>query len=302
MNPQPSGILVVDKPAGMTSHDVVAAVRRAGRLQKVGHTGTLDPFATGVLPLCIGHATRLAAHLTVGDKEYRGVVRLGARTDTQDLTGTVIATGPVPEGLDVAALTAVAARFLGEIEQMPPMYSAVKVDGKRLYTLAREGVEVERAARRVHVHRLDVLSVDGADVTVDTHVSKGTYIRTLADDIGEVLGCGGHLAALRRTRAGAFGLDRAVALDRVVEQAREGRLGELLVPMVDALPELPRVELSAELTRKVLDGMAVFGPTDLASGALVRMVSGGELVALGEVLAVDGRGSRLRPRVVFPRP
>ena len=215
-NPNLQGVLVLDKPAGITSHDGVAAIRTAMRLGKVGHGGTLDPFATGVLPLMVNSATRIATLLTGDDKVYEGVGRLGVTTDTMDPTGTVTDESPV-DGIDEAAILGALAAFRGEIEQIPPMYSAAKVGGERLYKLARKNVEVERKPKQVTIHELELLSLDLPRFTFRVHCSSGTYVRALVDDAGRALGCGGHLESLVRTRSGNFRLEDAVELDPILQ-------------------------------------------------------------------------------------
>lgn len=211
-----NGVVVVDKPAGWTSMDVCAKLRGVFHEKRVGHGGTLDPMATGVLPVFVGRATRAADFVAAGEKEYLASLRLGIVTDTQDATGTVL------EEREVAVtgeqLTAVLSRFTGEIEQVPPMYSAIKVQGKKLYELARKGVEVERKPRPVTIHALELLGWPnaGEDFRLRVVCSKGTYVRTLCHDMGQALGCGGCMAALRRTRVGQFGIDQAVTLEEIV--------------------------------------------------------------------------------------
>ena len=222
----------MDKPADWTSQDVAAKLRGVFHEKRVGHGGTLDPMATGVLPIFVGRATRAAQFLESADKEYIAQLRLGVVTDTQDACGNILSqqTGSVTR----EALEAALARFTGEIEQIPPMYSAVKIGGKKLYELARRGKEVERPARTITVHALEIL--DGADDlwTLRVHCSKGTYVRTLCHDIGQMLGCGGCMQTLRRTRAGAFDLTQAITMEQLLAFAREHDPQELLMP-VDAL-------------------------------------------------------------------
>ncbi|HEX3930971.1 MAG TPA: tRNA pseudouridine(55) synthase TruB [Nocardioides sp.] len=209
-----SGLVVVDKPGGMTSHDVVARVRRLAGTRKVGHAGTLDPLATGVLVLGINRATRLLGHLALSDKRYAAVVRLGVSTTTDDADGEVVASRPL-DGLTVADVRAALAAFRGEIDQVPSAVSAIKVDGKRAYARVRAGEEVRLEARRVTVHALDAVSVDLPTVELEVHCSSGTYIRAIARDLGAALGVGGHLTALRRTAVGPFDLDGAMTLEQL---------------------------------------------------------------------------------------
>jgi tRNA pseudouridine55 synthase len=233
-----SGVLVVDKPPGPTSHDVVDRVRDVLGERRAGHTGTLDPFATGVLPVCVGKATRLVRFLAEGDKVYRATVRLGFATSTDDALGEP--RGPARDAhVDAAAVRAAARRFTGDLLQVPPAYSAKRVGGQRLYELARQGVAVERAPAPVTVHSLEVLSVAGALVEIEVRCSPGTYIRALARDLGEALGVGGHLTALRRTRSGPFGLEAAVGWDDLP------RARERLLLLADLLGEMPAARVDA---------------------------------------------------------
>ena len=214
-----SGILVVDKEKGMTSHDVVALVRKRFNLKKVGHAGTLDPNATGVLVLLIGSATKLSATLTCEDKKYRALMKLGEKTDSGDLTGKLIYQKDVSVG--AAEINEVAKRFVGEIEQIPPMFSAKKIKGKRLYKLALKGEVVERPPVQITITSLDIISINIPEVEFDVSCSKGTYIRQLAEDMGEKLGCGAHLLELRRTASGDFNIDGALTVSKLKEMSEE---------------------------------------------------------------------------------
>ena len=281
------GILVVDKPAGPTSFDVVHRVRASLKVSKVGHTGTLDPMATGVLPICLGAATRLAGYLTEGDKEYLATVALGASTDTQDATGTVLQARDVP-ALTRAQLDEAIARFRGPQQQIPPMYSAVKIDGKRLYEHARAGREVEREARSITVHALELLDFGERELKLRVACSKGTYVRTLAHDLGEALGCGAHLSALRRTKSGPFGLENAAQLKELVDlgPARREEARRWLVPLAEAFAEFPAITLdAATLAKKVAHGQPLDVPRSLevVEGAKVRVLGpDGTMVAFAE--------------------
>ncbi len=271
------GVLNINKPAGMTSHDVVDAVRKILGVRRVGHTGTLDPQATGVLPLCVGRATRIAQFLTQADKEYLMTLRLGVTTDTLDAAGKE--TGRV-EDIRVRRedLLAILPRFVGEIQQVPPIFSAKKYRGERLYRLARRGEKVERPPVAVRVHGLELLEFTPPFVRLRATCSKGTYARSLCDDIGRALGCGGHLHALTRTRSGRFSLDGILTLEALEARVREGRLPEVLIPIADALAHLPAVRVAPEAGRLILHGGAVAAalvvqfPGDLARGALVRVL------------------------------
>lgn len=271
-----SGIIIIDKPQGWTSQDVAARLRRVFGTRRVGHGGTLDPMATGVLPVMVGRATRGAAFLENARKQYVATLRLGLLTDTEDTTGTVLETRPVTVGReDVEAMFR---RFLGRQMQVPPMYSAVKVDGKKLYTLARQGRHIERAPRPIEIYRLELVQVQDRDYTFLVDCSKGTYIRTLCKDIGLALGCGGTMAALRRTQAGAYSLDDAISLECLLDMAEAGDPVERLLRPVDSLfPHCPKVELSPKQERICRNG-GVFS-TALPSGDY-RLYGGGEFLAL----------------------
>ncbi len=255
MNDRYCGVLCVDKPQGFTSFDVVAKVRGIARTRRIGHAGTLDPMATGVLPLFLGRATKAVDLLPQQGKRYTAVIQLGLETDTWDVTGRELCRRPVevsPEQLHRAL-----DRYRGEFSQLPPMYSAVQVGGKRLYELARKGLEVERAPRTVRIDRLDLLDWDGAAgrLTLDVACSKGTYIRSLAQDLGRDLGCGGTLAALRRTWAVGFGLEQCVTLEQLEQAAGEERLEELLLPVEQVFQSLPQVGLKAKEARLFCNGV-----------------------------------------------
>lgn len=236
------GIMNVYKEAGYTSHDVVAKLRGIVGQRKIGHTGTLDPAAEGVLPVCLGAATKVCDMLTDLDKSYRAVMMLGVRTDTQDMTGTVLSRSEVEA--DEAAVRQVLAGFLGQQEQVPPMYSARKVNGKRLYELAREGKEVERKARPVCFYRIEPVRIELPEAEFDVTCSKGTYIRTLCADAGERLGCGGCMKSLVRTRVGRFGIERALRLGELQGLADEGRLMEAVMPVDRLFGQYPGAVVS----------------------------------------------------------
>ncbi len=307
------GILIIDKPVDWTSHDVVARVRRVLRERRVGHTGTLDPFATGVLVLLVGRATRLAQFLAGAEKEYEATIRFGYATDTGDLTGTPrpIEGEPIKPcaGWRDEEIEAALQPLRGEIEQVPPMYSAKKVQGRKLYELARRGVEVERKAVRVVVRELTALTRDDgalinqhADGTCELRVrvvcSAGTYVRTLAESIGENLSTGAHLTALRRTRAGAFRLSDASTLEQLNEMAEAGRTTEVLLPLDAALPALPSLHLTDADARRVRHGAAVQDTgQQWPDGAQVKLYDcAGALLA---VAVYDETRGQLRPRVML---
>ncbi len=264
---------------GPTSFDVVRQVRHALKVAKAGHTGTLDPLATGVLPVCLGDATKIAQFITEKDKSYDAVVKLGEETDTLDAQGKVTERKPVPP-LTAALLEGVLAKFRGPQLQTPPMYSAVKVGGKRLYELARAGEEIERAARPVTVHTLTLVDFSADELQLHVACSKGYFVRSLALDVGRALGCGGHLKALRRTRSGVFSISQAVPLKMVIEQ---GVLPAQLMTMEAALCELPELKLTAVETRQVQHGGLV--EVALPDGGPHRLVGpDSTLLAIADVL------------------
>jgi tRNA pseudouridine55 synthase len=248
------GVLLLDKAAGHSSNDVLIKAKRLLNAQKAGHTGTLDPFATGLLPLCFGEATKFAQDLLEADKTYETVVHLGVRTTTADTEGEVLETLLVDVGRD--RIEEVLARFRGEVDQVPPMHSALKRDGKPLYEYARAGVTLEREARRVTIHDLDLLDYQAPYLTLRVRCSKGTYVRVLGEDIGAALGCGAHLKALRRTKVGALELGGAVTLD-VLADTLEAEREKLLAPVDALLSTFPPVMLSEELAKRFLHGQRI---------------------------------------------
>ncbi len=246
-----NGVLLLDKPVGITSNRALQTARRLLASRKAGHTGTLDPMASGLLPVMLGEATKFSADLLDADKSYRATVRLGVTTTTGDAEGEVVEC----RGVDIEAgeVERVLARFTGDIEQVPPMHSALKRDGRPLYELARAGIAVERAARPVRIHRLQLIGQSGDALVVDVDCSKGTYVRVLAEDIGRALGCGAHLAALRRTRVGPLTIDGAVEL-AALEAMEPGVRRNCLRPVDELLATLPSVALDAELTQRFRQG------------------------------------------------
>lgn len=250
------GILNINKEKGYTSHDAVAKLRGILRQKKIGHTGTLDPDATGVLPVCMGKATRLCGLLTDKEKTYRAVLLLGKTTDTQDISGRILQENPVSQSPE--EVRACIQAFEGDSMQIPPMYSACKVQGKRLYELAREGVEVERQPRPIHIRQISIEAVELPRVTFEVTCGKGTYIRTLCHDIGQKLGCGGCMEALTRTRSGMFGIERALTLAQVEKLQNEGRLGEYLVSVEQALEDYPRAFCGEDEDRLLDNGNPLF--------------------------------------------
>lgn len=304
----------MDKPADVTSHDVVAAARRILKERRIGHTGTLDPFATGVLLVLVGRATRLAQFLSGADKEYDGIIRLGYATDTGDRTGNRVPGPHAPRGKSRLGrwseqeIEQALASLRGEIDQVPPMYSAKKVGGKKLYELARRGEQIEREPVRVCIHEFEPIRPEGQlikdnrDGTFDFHVhvvcSAGTYVRALAEDFGKRLSVGAHLAELRRTRVGDFSVTNAVTLDQLKTSFGEEALGTILLRPSAALSRLPFVHLSGEDVRRVRNGMEVkIGESEWSDGEKVRMCDDSDhLIAIGDY---DATTKRLHPSVVL---
>jgi tRNA pseudouridine55 synthase len=281
-----NGIIVVDKPQGWTSHDVVNRMRRLAGTKKVGHLGTLDPLATGVLPLVVGRATRLAQFYTRRDKMYEGVIRFGFSTDTYDRAGAPTSPEVAPPALDSAMLEPYLQRFRGKFMQTPPPVSAKKVAGRPAYELARKNIAVELAPVEVQVYELAALGIDGPDVRVRAFCSAGTYLRAIAHDLGREVGCGAHLYELRRTESGDFTLEHARTLEQLKALSAEGRLAEALIPAAQLLPEFP-----SEYVDEITEGQIRQGrdfqvsPFRVQKGApYVKALSRtGELVAIGEI-------------------
>ena len=295
-----NGVLVIDKPAGPTSHDVVAVVRRALGVDRVGHTGTLDPLATGVLPLVVGQATRLAAFMSGADKEYEARIRFGATSATYDAEQAGVPTAAAPgDGDEIRALFP---RFLGSYLQMPPPFSAKKISGTPAYKLARRNIPVEVKAAQVTVRELDLLSYADGAADVRIVCSSGFYVRSFAHDLGGALGCGAYLDGLRRTRAGAFGVERAVSLATVAEDGP--RAASQMVPMERLLPEVPGALLAESGLRRASHGNTLTSVdfrwsgevTDPPPGSPVRLVDAtGALIGIADMLP----GGLLHPRVVL---
>lgn len=301
-----SGVLVIDKPAGMTSHDCVAKIRRLYGTRKVGHTGTLDPEVTGVLPICLGHATRLVEYLQELPKRYDVVMRIGYSTTTEDATGEIVE----KQEVDTASITEERVReifqqFLGEIEQVPPMFSAVKVNGKRLYDLAREGTVVERQARKVTIYDLVLHEVRVEQGMVDVRFtctcSKGTYMRTLCVDLGRALGYPAHMKLLRRIKSGPFTEQDAIPLATLEEMAAHG--GDLSQPLLsirEAVSFLPFVQVKPERVKAVLNGLPTGLPgVDAKEGSLICLFSGEQILGIHRVCRGD-KGLYAKAEKVFP--
>jgi len=289
-----SGVLVIDKPIGLTSHDVVQIIRRGTGIRRAGHTGTLDPRASGVLVVLLGPAVRLSEYVSASDKRYQATIRLGGTTDTYDAEGVVTkessTTHITEEGFDEILQT-----YVGEIEQVPPPYSAVKVKGRKAYEMARKGEQVDLQPRKINVYSLDILEWDPPEVVIDAYCSSGTYIRSLANDLGESLGTGAYLIGLRRTKSGRFTLREAVPLRRLKEAFQAGDWYQFLIPAADALGDWPMVELDADLVDLVRHGHRI--PAEPESEGWSRGISEqGDLVAL---LEYNEESNEWQPRKVF---
>lgn len=282
-----NGVIILNKPRGSSSHRMVSIVRRALDMKKVGHTGTLDPGATGVLPILVGTATRASDLLTAQDKRYRATVLLGTVTDTLDTDGEVIAENPV--NVTESDIRSIVSGFVGNIEQLPPMYSAVQVGGQRLYHLARQGIEIERKPRSVTIYSIEILSIDIPRVTIDVHCSKGTYIRTLAADIGDKLGCGACIESLTRTQSGDFLIENSVTPEQLSELSEKGEAESVIIPTDKLFPDYEAVQLDKKRADRVKNGVPIyFGGKDF--GQKLRIYDeNGNFIALSEVSETDGR-------------
>jgi len=284
-----NGILLLDKPLGITSNDALQRVKHLFRARKAGHTGSLDPLATGLLPICLGEATKISAFLLDADKRYRVRVKLGVTTTTADAEGEILEEKPT-DGIDEARLREVLADFRGEIDQLPPMYSAIKHKGERLYNLARQGIEVEREPRRITIHALDLLEWSPPEFSLDVHCSKGTYVRTLAEDIGNVLGCGAHVTALHRSGVGPYGDADLVSMQQIEDLRSEGAaaLDQLLLPLESGLAHWPEVRLSDDAAYYMRKGQAVLVPQAPTEGWVRLYSKSGEFMGAG-CIADDGK-------------
>lgn len=282
------GIILIDKEEGKTSFDVVKAIRRLLKVKKVGHAGTLDPFATGLLIILLGQGTKLSHYLMAGDKAYQATMRLGVETDTQDLTGHVVKSCLVPE-FEPEFIRKVALRFVGEIEQVPPLFSAVNYRGKRAYELARKGIKMDLQKRRVKVHSLAITSVDLPDVTMKVTCSRGTYVRSLAADLGKELGPGAHLKSLRRLCSGPFSVRDALSLEDVEHLSRDRLVPQTIIPLHEALPDMKQAKVDSGMAQRIRNGHQP-GCEEVAMADLPRffegymkLVEGEGLVAIAKV-------------------
>ena len=293
-----SGVLVVDKPVGMTSHDVVQAVRTGTGLRRAGHTGTLDPRASGVLVILVGPAVRLSEFVSASDKRYQAIIRLGSTTDTFDADGKFTNSN---ETVNVTEdqFEKVLSTFIGEIEQTPPPYSAVKVQGRKAYDMARQGEEVELSPRKITVHHLEVLEWAPPEVVIDVHCSSGTYVRSLANDLGNVLGCGAYLVGLRRTKSGRFSLRDATPLRKLQDAFHAGNWYQYLIPAAEALAEWPAVELGPDEVEDVRHGHRVKAAPEAQPGMVRGVSTQGELVALMDLVTGENGEPEWQPKKVF---
>ena len=290
-----SGVLVVDKPVGLSSHDVVQIIRNGTKIRRAGHTGTLDPRASGVLVVLLGPAVRLSEYVSASEKRYQAVIELGITTDTYDMEGQITRRSPVE--ITYEEFEEALQGFIGEFEQKPPAYSAIKIKGEKAYEIARRGEEVDLEPRTIQVHELELLDWDPPEAVVDIQCSSGTYVRSLAHDLGEKLGCGATLTGLRRTKNGRFGLRDAVSLRKLQEAFSAGDWYQYLIPAAEALGDWYTVELTVEQVDEVRHGHRVPAPEVVEAGKWARAVSQeGELVALVEY---DSAANEWQPRKVF---
>jgi tRNA pseudouridine55 synthase len=289
-----SGVLVVDKPVGLTSHDVVQIIRRGTGIRRAGHTGTLDPRASGVLVVLIGPAVRLSEYVSASDKRYQATIHLGASTDTYDAEGKITESASL-ENISEDQFMEILQQFVGEIEQVPPPYSAIKVKGKKAYELARQGEEVELQPRKINVYSLDLLEWAPPEVVIDVYCSSGTYVRSLANDLGKALGTGAHLIGLRRTKSGRFTLRDAVPQRRLQEAFEAGDWYKFLIPAAEALGDWPMIELDPDQVDLIRHGHRIQAEPD-SSGWIRAVSQQGDLVAL---LEHDQETDEWQPRKVF---
>ena len=293
-----SGALVVDKPVGMTSHDVVQAIRNGTGLRRAGHTGTLDPRASGVLVILVGPAVRLSEYVSASDKRYQAIIRLGGSTDTFDAEGQVTLSKD-PLTVTEAQFEEALKTYIGEIEQTPPPYSAVKVQGRKAYEMARQGEEVELAPRKITVHHLEVLEWTPPEVVIDVHCSSGTYVRSLANDLGIKLGCGAYLVGLRRTKSGRFSLRDSVPLRKLQEAFTAGNWYQYLIPAAEALGDWPAVELNPDEVEGIRHGHRVKVVGEPTETKVRCFSTQGELVALMELTVNEDGSPEWQPKKVF---
>ena len=288
------GIVLLDKRQGISSNKALQEVKRLYNANKAGHTGSLDPLATGLLPICLGEATKVSAYMLDDDKRYQTVIQLGVMTDTGDVDGVVIEEKTVPD-IAQQQMDECLAGFVGEIEQVPPMYSALKHNGKKLYELAREGITVERKARKITLYAIECLDFKDDLLTLDVRCSKGTYIRTLAEDIGHTLGCGATVKELRRTEAGQFKLSDARVIEQLQEMESDEALQSILIAVDQPLQFMPAIQISQVDADLVQQGQRISAPAANNDAGFCRLYHAGQFLGLGEMLM----DAKIQPRKLF---
>ncbi|NOQ62990.1 MAG: tRNA pseudouridine(55) synthase TruB [Methyloprofundus sp.] len=288
------GIVLLDKRQGISSNKALQEVKRLYNANKAGHTGSLDPLATGLLPICLGEGTKVSAYMLADDKRYQTVIQLGVMTETGDVEGAVIAEKPVPE-ISPEQLAECLQSFVGEIEQVPPMYSALKHKGKKLYELARAGITVERKARKITIYAIECLGFKDNLLTLDVQCSKGTYIRTLAEDIGHTLGCGGTVKELRRTAAGKFALENSLSIEQLQSLKETDALQQRLISVDEPLDFMPAIHISQTDADLVLQGQRIAAPEEQTDLGLCRLYHQQKFLGLGEILM----DARIQPKRLF---
>ena len=283
------GVLLLNKPKGITSNDALQIVKRIYNAKKAGHTGSLDKPATGMLPLCFGEATKFTSYLLNADKHYVAICKLGVITTTGDKSGDILQTSDVPE-LNEKMLRSVLSEFIGKIQQVPPMFSAIKRNGKRMYELAYEGKVVDRDPREVSIHSIELIWLKGDEFSISVHCSKGTYIRTLAEDIGNRIGCGGHIVDLQRTAVSCFTSNNMISMDELHERAEIGEqeLDKLLLPVDSIIDDIPEITLTHSSTHYITNGQAVMVPHAPTEGLIRIYNENHDFMGVGEILD-DGR-------------
>jgi len=289
-----NGIVLLDKRGGVSSNKALQEVKRLYNANKAGHTGTLDPLATGLLPICLGEATKVSTYMLADDKQYQTVIQLGIMTETGDVEGNVIEVKDVP-GISQNQLMDCLSSFVGEIEQVPPMYSALKLNGRKLYELAREGITVERKARKITIYAIECLDFSGELLTLDVRCSKGTYIRTLAEDIGHFLGCGATVKELRRTATGGFKLTDAVTIEQIQDLEPGTALQEILIPVDKPLLAMPAIEVNQFEADLILQGQQITAPNADGKSGLCRIYYEQKFLGLGEMLM----DAKIQPKRLF---
>jgi len=283
-----TGIVIIDKPTGRTSNHVLQQVKRLFDAKKAGHTGALDPLATGVLPICLGDATKVSSYLLDADKGYHVTCKLGVVTDSGDSDGEILSTSDIPQ-FDEQAILDILPKFMGELDQVPPMFSALKYQGQPLYKLARQGIEVERKSRRITIYDMQLLSITDESFTLSVRCSKGTYIRTLVEEISHDLGCGGHVSMLRRVIAAGYDLQQSLTIEQLLEVAEQGldALDAILLPTEDALPDWPTVVVDDEMLSALRHGQTIQPEQEFVSANVRLFAADKSFIGLGE-MSEDG--------------